>query len=53
MRWADGSWYKGEWKYGVQHGFGEMGERGQQPRRGLFEDNTLVNEEDNGKKLKM
>ncbi len=22
MRWADGSWYKGEWKFGVQNGLG-------------------------------
>lgn len=53
MKWADGSWYKGEWKYGVQQGVGEMCEKGLQSRRGIFENNTLISEEDIGKKLKL
>ena len=24
MEWVDGSWYKGMWEYGVQHGKGEL-----------------------------
>lgn len=53
MTWADGSVYKGEWKYGVQNGLGELIEKGKPGKRGIFENNVLVCEEDLSKQLKM
>ena len=45
MNWADGSWYKGEWKQGIQHGSGELYENGQPVRKGIFENNVLVKDD--------
>ena len=53
MHWADGSWYKGQWKDGVQNGVGQTYQLGQPPRRGVFENNVLICEEDTSKKLKV
>jgi hypothetical protein len=42
MNWVDGSWYRGLWKYGIQHGHGELHEVGKPPMRGTFENNVLI-----------
>lgn len=36
MKWTDGSWYKGNWLYGVQNGYGEIQQLGQPLRKGIF-----------------
>ena len=43
MRWPDGKNYKGQWKNGKQHGFGEYTNINGIMRRGEFE---------NGKKIR-
>jgi hypothetical protein len=42
MKWNDGSWYKGSWKYGIQNGLGKLYEVGCSIRKGQFENNVLV-----------
>lgn len=42
MYWSDGSYYKGEWKNGIQHGAGEIYVPGEGFKKGVFEDNVLV-----------
>ena len=42
MYWNDGSYYKGEWLNGIQHGEGVMFVPGQGTKKGLFRDNLLV-----------
>ena len=45
MHWKDGSYYKGEWNKGVQHGQGEMSiiENGVKKfKRGKFKKNVFI-----------
>lgn len=45
MFWTDGSYYKGEWQNGIQHGRGEIYVPGEGLKRGVFRNNTLVHVE--------
>ena len=42
MYWGDGSYYKGEWVRGIQHGEGMLFLPGQGVKKGKFKDNVLV-----------
>lgn len=42
MFWTDGSFYKGEWKAGIQSGKGQIYLSGGQVISGLFENSILV-----------
>ena len=42
MYWNDGSFYKGEWRKGIQHGEGEIYVPSEGYKKGLFENNVLV-----------
>jgi hypothetical protein len=42
MYWGDGSYYKGEWVKGIQHGEGLLFVPGQGLKKGLFKDNVMV-----------
>ena len=42
MYWGDGSYYKGEWVRGIQHGEGMLFLPGQGIKKGKFKDNVLV-----------
>ena len=42
MFWTDGSYYKGLWERGIQHGEGEMCMPGETPKKGLFECNVYI-----------
>ena len=42
MYWQDGSYYKGSWMKGIQHGEGIIFLPGQGLKKGLFKDNVLV-----------
>lgn len=44
MYWTDGSYYKGNWERGIQHGEGEMCMPGEVPKRGMFECNVFIGE---------
>lgn len=40
--WNDGSYYKGEWKAGIQHGAGIMYTPDEGLRKGVFKNNMLI-----------
>jgi len=42
MFWTDGSIYQGEWKQGIQHGFGKMVFPDGSVKEGRFENNIYV-----------
>ena len=42
MFWTDGSIYQGEWKQGVQHGYGKMTFPDGTIKEGYFENNVYV-----------
>lgn len=42
MFWNDGSYYKGEWANGIEHGQGELYVPSEGVKRGVFEDNNLI-----------
>ena len=42
MYWSDGSYYKGEWQKGIQHGEGAIYVPSQGLKRGKFLNNVLV-----------
>ena len=46
MKWIDGSEYKGDWKRGIQHGYGKMIFPTGEIKEGQFEMNIFI-----GKKL--
>ena len=41
MEWTDGSTYEGEWKNGIQHGWGKMSFPNGKVTEGYFEDNVF------------
>lgn len=41
MEWTDGSTYEGEWKKGIQHGWGTMSFPNGKVKEGYFEDNMF------------
>lgn len=45
MFWSDQSYYRGEWKKGIQHGIGELYVPGKNSLRGAFENNIFVRED--------
>ena len=42
MFWTDGSFYKGEWKNGIQNGKGQIYLTGNEIMSGIFENSILV-----------
>ena len=44
MEWTDGSSYEGEWKFGIQHGWGIMTFPNGKVKEGYFEDNIFKGE---------
>lgn len=46
MFWTDGSIYQGEWKQGIQHGFGKMVFPDGSVKEGHFENNIYVGVQD-------
>jgi hypothetical protein len=42
MFWTDGSFYKGEWKNGIQNGKGQIYLSGNEIMSGVFENSILV-----------
>ena len=44
MTWKDGSYYEGEWEYGIQHGFGRMNFPNGDVKEGMFENNVYRGE---------
>lgn len=42
MYWVDGSYYKGQWSLGIQNGEGEIYIPTEGFKRGLFENNKIV-----------
>lgn len=42
MFWGDGSYYKGAWVKGIQHGEGVLYVPGQGLKKGKFQDNVMV-----------
>ena len=44
MYWTDGSYYKGHWEKGIQHGEGELVIPGKKPKRGVFQNNIFIGE---------
>ena len=51
MYWNDGSYYKGEWKNGIQHGEGEIYVPDQGWKKGVFENNVLAVIEQEGESV--
>jgi hypothetical protein len=47
MFWTDGSVYQGEWKQGIQHGYGKMTFPDGTIKEGKFENNIFVGAEQN------
>ena len=41
MSWNDGSFYKGDWVNGIQHGFGRMLFANGETKEGLFENGVF------------
>ncbi len=41
MFWTDGSSYQGEWKKGIQHGYGKMVFPDKSVKEGMFENNEF------------
>ena len=46
MFWKDGSWYKGDWEMGVQHGFGTIRLIDGTVKKGRFENNVYIGKVD-------
>ena len=44
MYWTDGSIYRGLWERGIQHGEGELIIPGKGVKKGLFQNNTFIDE---------
>ena len=42
MTWTNGTYYKGEWLDGVQHGEGELFVPGEGYRKGKFDNNVII-----------
>lgn len=55
MFWKDGSYYKGDWEMGVQHGFGTIRLVTGEVKKGRFENNVYmgkIDDEENAERPK-